>query len=93
VARRGMPNFLSSRRASPVVFGGTRDKLNSLRCCRDWRSQFGDESQDVGEQVSRDRDLRHPEGDIAAVSEEVHRDEEAVDSGLPVARIVAIEIQ
>ncbi len=27
-----MPNFLSSRRTSPVVFGGTRDKLNALSC-------------------------------------------------------------
>jgi hypothetical protein len=27
-----LPNFLSSRRTSPVVFHGTRDKSNSLRC-------------------------------------------------------------
>src|SRR5208282_5266224 len=30
-----LPNFLSSRRTSPVVFDRTRDKSNALRCRRE----------------------------------------------------------
>lgn len=48
---------------------------NTLRCRRDRRRpQFGNEPQDVGEEVSRDRDLGHLEGDIAAVADDLRAD-------------------
>ena len=48
---------------------------NTLRCRRGRRRpQFGNEPQDVGEEVSRDRDLGHLEGDIAAVADDLRAD-------------------
>jgi hypothetical protein len=45
---------------------------NALRCRYDgWRPQLRDQPQDVGEQVSRNCDLRHLEGDVAAVADDL----------------------
>ena len=45
-----------------------------VRSCRHWigrRPKFGDQPQDVGEELSRDGDLGHLEGDIVAVSDDL----------------------
>ena len=63
---------LSSRRTSPLVFDRTQNNRSaSRRCDRQWRPQFRDQPQDVGEQSSRNGDLGHLEGDIAAVADGV----------------------
>ncbi len=56
-------------------FARERVTPNALRCrSARRRSQFGDQPQDVGEEVSRDRDLGHLERDIAAVADDLRAD-------------------
>jgi hypothetical protein len=58
-----------------LVFDGTHDKTNALRCrCDRWQPQFGDHAQDVGEESSRNGDIGHLEGDIAAVADDLRSD-------------------
>jgi len=54
----------------------------SRRCWIRRRPQFGDQPQDLGEQHSRNGDLGHLEGDIAAVADELGAD---LDQFLPEA--------
>jgi hypothetical protein len=48
----------------------------SVIFCARWRGrpQFGDQTQNLGEQISRNRDLGHPKGDIAAVAHDLRAD-------------------
>ena len=65
IARQGMSKFLSSRRKSPVVFDPTRDNGPNYAVDVTGGGRSSDQPQDVGEQVSRNCDLRHLEGDVA----------------------------
>ena len=64
-----MPKFLSSRRKSPVVFDPTRDNGPNYAVDVTGGGRSSDQPQDVGEQVSRNCDLRHLEGDVAAADD------------------------
>jgi len=56
-------------------FGSNARHTNGSRGRRDWRrSQFRDHPQDIGEQISRNRDLHHLEGDVAPVAHDFRAD-------------------
>jgi hypothetical protein len=64
-----MPKFLSARRKSSVVFDPTRDNGTNYAVDVNGGGRSSDQPQDVGEQVSRNCDLRHLEGDVAAADD------------------------
>ena len=51
------------------------------------RPQFRDEPQNVGEQVSRDRDLRCLKGDIAAVADDLRGSQRCQEASRPPDRL------
>lgn len=60
------------------------NSLQSVGSCRHWirwRPQFGDQPQDVGEEVSRNSDFGHLERNVAAVADDLGAD---LDQLLPV---------
>ena len=63
--------LLSSKRTSPLVFDRTQNNQALHVDTAAGGPQFRDQPQDVGKQISRDGDLGHLEGDIAAVADGV----------------------
>jgi hypothetical protein len=64
-----LPISLSSRQSSPLVFAETHDNraVHAASGSGGGRSS-GDQPQDVGEELSRDGNLGHLEGDIATLA-------------------------
>ena len=69
---RKLADLFASKRTSSVVCPSY--PLPATSRWRGRRPQPGDQRQDVGEQLPRHRHLRHVEGDVAAVADDLGTD-------------------
>jgi hypothetical protein len=73
-APRGKRADLLQQGAPPPPLSPVANLTTRLSCRRGWRPEPGDQRQDVGEHLSRHRDLGQLESDVATVAEDLGAD-------------------